>query len=358
MEKILKQFIRRITKFLMNRWTIYQNWKLYKKMVSGVKLRKLTKEQERLAQNYYKEKIGQKINLKWHKYYYTVNNMFTHKYIPLELYYTKVVSTLNDRTLSKAYADKNVTNYLFPHVLQPITILKNMNGFYYIDEKQISKNEAITTCSNLADAVIKQAMDSAQGKSIIRFSSSKGITSHNSMSIEKLLELYGKNFIVQRAVTQHPIFASLNSTSLNTVRLTTYRREEDVVVLSSLVRMGKKGSKIDNVSAGGLFCGINQDGFLSKYAYSLKPTRSYDKNELNIEFNKIAIPSYSQIIEKAKLMHLSLPYTKIVGWDFTVNNNNEVVLIELNLHSPGVYQLTGPALGNYTDEILEMISRK
>ena len=54
-------------------------------------------------------------------------------------------------------------------------------------------------------------------------------------------------------------------------------------------------------------------------------------------------------------MHMTLPYTRIIGWDFTVNDNNEVVLIELNLHSPGVYQLIGPALGNYTDEILEMV---
>lgn len=38
-----------------------------------------------------------------------------------------------------------------------------------------------------------------------------------------------------------------------------------------------------------------------------------------------------------------------------MNDKNEVVLIELNLHSPGVYQLIGPALGNYTDEILEMV---
>ena len=31
---------------------------------------------------------------------------------------------------------------------------------------------------------------------------------------------------------------------------------------------------------------------------------------------------------------MTLPYTRIIGWDFTVNDNNEVVLIELNLHSP------------------------
>ena len=355
---MMKILINKLKKIAIFYWVTYQKGKTYKEMTFGIKLKKLTKEQKRLAQKYYKEKTGRRINLKWHRYYYTINGLFTPEYLSVELYHTKIIPALNDTSMSKAYADKNITSRLFHQMVQPKAIIKNMNGFYYENDKPISKSDAIALCHNLADAVIKSTMDTAQGKSIIRFSSFNNIASHNNMPMEKLFDLYGKNFIVQEAVKQHPILASLNPTSLNTVRLTTFRRETDVVVLFSLVRMGKKGAKVDNVSAGGLFCKIHPDGHLDKYAYSTIPTKRYEKNELGVEFGKITIPYYSQIVEKAKSMHLSLPYTKIVGWDITVNDNDEVVLIELNLNSPAVYQLIGPALGDHSDEILSMIRTK
>ena len=40
--------------------------------------------------------------------------------------------------------------------------------------KVISEERALNICSNLSDAIIKQAVESAQGKSVIRFSSVQG----------------------------------------------------------------------------------------------------------------------------------------------------------------------------------------
>lgn len=83
---------------------------------------------------------------------------------------------MNDRSVTKAYADKNFTERLFPDVLQPKSIVKNINGFYYEGMKVISEERALDICSNLSDAIIKQAVESAQGKSVIRFSSVQGKT--------------------------------------------------------------------------------------------------------------------------------------------------------------------------------------
>ncbi len=349
-KSVFKRNLDKATKW----WVKYQKMRIYKEMVSGIKLRKLSKEEKKSIDSYYEKQLGKRINPRWHQYYYSINGLFTPKYIPLGLYYAQIVPMLNDRSVSKAYADKNFTEKLFPNILQPRTIIKNINGFFYLGEEPIMEEKALTICADLEDAVIKQAMETSQGRSVIRFSSSNG-TTNKGMSVQKLLESYRKNYIVQEVVRQHATLSRLNPTSLNTIRLTTFRRENDVVVLTSLLRMGRKGALVDNVSVGGVFCEINPDGKLKAPAYSIKPTGKYDYNDYGIKYDGIQVPQYEEVVKRAKEMHLQLPYTRIVGWDFTINENSQVVLIELNLHSPGVYQLIGPALGDYTDEILAML---
>ena len=332
MEKSVKHLFKATMKKLSQEWVKYQKRRIYKQMVSGVKLNKLSKEEKEEIRSYYEEHLGNAVNPRWHQYYYSINGCFTPKYVPLGLYYADILPLMNDRSVTKAYADKNFTERLFPDVLQPKSIVKNINGFYYEGMKVISEERALNICSNLSDAIIKQAVESAQGKSVIRFSSVQGKTDSDNCSVKELFKKYKKNFIVQQAVIQHPELSRLNPTSLNTVRLTTFRRENEVVVLTSLLRMGRKSP-----------------------AYGINPTGVYEENDFGLKYDGVVVPLFQQIVDEAKSMHMTLPYTRIIGWDFTVNDNNEVVLIELNLHSPGVYQLIGPALGNYTDEILEMV---
>lgn len=351
MKFLFKEMVKRFSQ----EWVKYQKRKIYKEMVSGIKLRKLSREEKESINSYYEDQLGKRVNIRWHQYYYSINGVFTPRYVPLGLYYATILPMLNDRSMTKAYADKNFTERLFPDVLQPKSIVKNINGFYYNGMEAISEKQAIDMCSNLPDAVIKQAVESAQGKSVIRFSSFEGKTTHNNSSIGELFYKYKKNFIVQQVVTQHPELSRLNPTSLNTIRLTTFRRENEVVVLTSLLRMGRKGASVDNVSVGGVFCEIDGSGRLKSPAYGINPTGVYEENDFGVKYDGILIPLFEQVVEEAKCLHMTLPYTRIIGWDFSINDEGKIVLIELNLHSPGVYQLIGPALGAYTDEILNMV---
>jgi Tubulin-tyrosine ligase family. len=67
------------------------------------------------------------------------------------------------------------------------------------------------------------------------------------------------------------------------------------------------------------------------------------------------LPCIEQIINKAKRLHLKLPHFKIIGWDFTIDESGEPVLIEYNT-SPGIMvQMTNcrPFFGDLTDRILD-----
>ena len=86
-------------------------------------------------------------------------------------------------------------------------------------------------------------------------------------TLPQLFGLYGGNFIIQKYIDQHHWFARFNESSLNTVRVLTYRRikNEEAVVLHRLLRAGRPGSVVDNQASGGIACAIDTDGRLMSF---------------------------------------------------------------------------------------------
>lgn len=325
-------------------------------MRKGCDIKPLSAEQKHEIKQFYKDNFGVDVNLKWHEYYYSVNGIYSPEYIPTYLYYTKICPKMNNPKQMAMYSDKNMIDKLIPSANIPETYVKNINGFFYINGQPASFDEAITRCSNLSDAIIKHSTETCKGKSVIRFSSVKGSAyiknNSSTLSMEELLRSYDKNYIVQKAISQCDEMASLNPTSLNTIRITTYKRDKDVVILFTVVRMGRKGSVVDNASAGGLYCGVNQDARLKKEAYTLTPFSKKSISDNGVKFEDFVIPEYEEMCSLVKKWHNKLPYAKFIGWDLAVNSNNEIVLVEINASEPGLFQAaTGPAFGDYTIEI-------
>lgn len=334
-----------------------------KKMRGRDTFTKLTKEQRQAVQSFWREKFGNTISLKWHEYYLCANGKFSTHYIPTYLYHSHIYPALNDGRIAVVYSDKNMIHKLLGDAVKlPKTYMQNINGVYYVEGKVVSKHEALSACLNVEDAIIKHSIDTCQGKSVLRFKCANGCVSGKDcpQTIEELLEQYGKDYIVQGAVRQSPKMAELNPTSLNTVRIMTYWSQSDgIVPVFAVVRMGRLGSVVDNASAGGLYCGVNlMDGSLQECAYTLVPFSSHKTTDNGIVLKDFVIPNFDKLKAKAVELHSHLPYTKIVGWDLCIDDENEIELVEINAAMPGVFQVaTGPAFGDYTEEILEYCRR-
>ena len=320
----------------------------------------LSPDQIKEIQQLYKKYFKEEINLKWHEYYSSVNKLYSPEYLPTYLYYAKIYPKMNPPRWADMYSDKNLIDKIVPSAPLPETYVKNINGYFYVGESSATFEEAIKACDNLPDAIIKHSIETCQGKSVLRFSSKDGQVivknDSSSMSIKELLESYGKNYIVQSAVSQCEKMASLNPTSLNTVRIMTYKRKTDVVVLFAVVRMGRMGTVVDNASAGGLYCGVNEDGSLKKEAYTLTPFSKMTASDNGVVFADFVVPQYSHMVSLVKKWHDDLPYVKLIGWDVAIDENDNIVLIEINAASPGLFQAaTGPAFGKYTSEIFDEV---
>ena len=95
--------------------------------------------------------------------------------------------------------------------------------------------------------------------------------------------------------------AKLHEDSVNTLRIATLHDGKEPVVLSAVVRMGANGSTVDNASNGGLFCGIKDNGHLTKYGYNRKG-EAFEKHPQGVVFHECVILNY----DKCKQLVLEL----------------------------------------------------
>lgn len=313
--------------------------------------RKLTKEQIKEVDDFYISIIGKKVPLYCHEYFYSRTGHFTKEYIPNNFYHVDLVPRANIHRLQGAFGDKNMCDFLFPDENIVHSILKNMNGYYYYEGRPVSEGEAISLCANLDNVVIKPSKES-KGHGVQLFSVKDGVTSLSGKSVAQLFKDYKKDFLIQDWVHQHKGMAALNPTSVNTLRILSYRSGMEILIIYSVVRIGRSGSVIDNQCAGGISTTISKEGRLGKNAFGGYAEDNITKTDTGITLDGYELPSYDKAIDFVKRLHLKLPFFNIVGWDVAIQEDGEPVLIEFNTN-PGLSQSAFKSgMGEYTERII------
>lgn len=298
----------------------------------------------------YWAKYGQKPSKMWLRLYAKDDEGFTPRYIPDNIWFSKIIPYYSNMMFRRPYEDKNFHDKLFTNLNRPKTIGKCIAGIYYdANGNIVTKEELIDIIYNADSSILKPSVDSGSGR-LIQFYD-KGIDTK--LSIDKKFEVLGQNFIVQKIVEQAKEIADINSNSLNTIRIVSFLFENEVHILSAIFRMGAKGSRVDNISAGGLQVNIDDKGRLFKEAMDTDRKIYYEHPNSGVKFENYQIPSFDKICEIVSEQHKTLPHFKIIGWDFGVDKDNKPVFIEYNT-CPDQNQMTGkPTFGDLTEKVLE-----
>ena len=347
---------------LYNRYLTFNSSRFLRKKINNYlkknKSKSLSNENELAIRTYYSKFGFKKLNVGWHQYYIDKNNLFSPKYIPEDIFYNLIEPQLNKKSFGRAFTDKNYLNVFLPSVKQPKIILKNINGSYYKNDRFISKNEAIEACSKIESFVIKPSIDSGGGKKVELIHTSE--PEFNEINkIDKLLSSYKKDFVIQEPIEPNKHLQLLNESSVNSIRVMSLLTEKETIILSSVIRIGSQGQFTDNTTIGGISVGIKSDGTLMDCGYDTNG-KKYTSTGNQYKFSGFSIPSFNTILEKTKELHKLLPHFNLVSWDFTLNKDEEIVLIEINLifQEINFHQLhNGPLFGEHTEEILSMIKK-
>jgi hypothetical protein len=301
------------------------------------------------------------------KVYPAFSRVKSSDYVPDNLFFTHIEPMLNNIDFSRSFADKNLYDRLIEKTVLPDIYLRKIHGAYF-DRNYEEIADVDSTLQDIAanneQVVFKYAITSQGGKNIAILDSDGDSLFHNKNRISKnwLDNNLNDNFLFQQVINQHPFYARFNHSSLNTIRVYTYRsvNDERVHVLHSILRVGKNGAFIDNISMGGKACGITPEGKLNGVVCDING-RLYQKvGEVNAK-EGLSLFKYKQITDTAKKIAKKQFYSRLIGFDLCVDSEEKIRLIELNNFDVGVdilQQCNGPLFGDFTDEIIDYCRRK
>ncbi|MCP4151661.1 MAG: hypothetical protein GY757_28215 [bacterium] len=252
---------------------------------------------------------------------------------------------------------------IFPHV-----ILRNIGGVYCDHDYNYIGDVAVFLAAITGEKlVVKPSIDTGSGKNV-RFFTRKDDAYYcndgEKLTLEYLTRSYGNNYLVQKYIRQHEYFNAFNKSSLNSIRVTTYRsvKTEEVTVLHANLRMGGEGSTVDNVNAGGAAVHIHPDGQVSDFASDKYGKKTYTPpSNPELKFSDMGpVPQFEQMKQIAKEIAKNYFYFRMLGFDFCLRDNGQVQLIEINFGGLGtVFQVdSGSLYGDLTDEVIEYCKNK
>lgn len=289
-------------------------------------------------------------------------NGFDPRYLTHNVYLPVVARKLNDYKWTKIFENKSLMGFL-PHglLICPKVFARQVNGEWYGEAmEQMSFEEVCLICAKNDALIIKDAVESSGGMGVEKLDI-KNLSKEQRVEILKSrLAARRKDVVVQEYIKQHPSFARFNASSLNTLRITTLYLNAQFSVCSIALRMGQQGAGVDNWGAGGIMLGVNPDGSLHDAGYDINLNKYTSSNGIVFKGACLEqVPELIREVEKAHTHDFSL--CKFIGWDVTVNESNQGVLIEVNSSQPGVIgeQLcTGPIFGARTQEVVDYCKAK
>lgn len=268
------------------------------------------------------------------------------------------------------YDDKNMFERILPPDFLPLAIIRKIRGHYYTKDYlpvHISSDEELMTYfAGYNKIVVKPSVDTESGRGVIVFTMNVDGTLKNNANINLSLNFldsnYQNDFIIQECLKQHPALAVLNPSSINTLRICTYRsvKTDEIIVTNIALRVGKNGSDVDNIHAGGIVFGVDKDGLINSYGSNHWGQTFQQFNGIDYSKQKLYIPELPTIISFAKEVANRIIHHRLLALDIMLNENGHPKLLEYNIggFSAWLFQFnTGSIFGEYTDEVIEYCSR-
>ena len=286
--------------------------------------------------------------------------------VPEDICHNIIEAVLNPPKYRALYEDKNYFDFFVGSENMPKTLLRCINGIFYdacynfIGKKDIE----VTKYINSPNIVIKGTIETSSGIDVLFYEKS-GNTYLEANGGGKILELsyiaerLKNNFIIQERGRQSEFFSTFCVSSINTIRLLTYRsvKDDKVHILNGALRMGQLGKLKDNAHQGGKIVSIDiNSGRLGNVVFDQYGNDYKYHNGIDFSVNHFCIPYWDRVLEFAKQIGESIKYHRLLNLDIMVDENNQPKLIEYNISSMSVwiFQFCGsPAFSDFTDEIIE-----
>jgi hypothetical protein len=275
----------------------------------------------KLADEYAREVLGHAHYAPWLYVYTALAGTFKEGWIPDNYYGSVVVPKVKG-----SYGDisflKPLTYTIFKSDKFP-DIASFVNGlFFAIDNTPINYRDVEDFLFNNAEKIVFKVDDSQQGAGIFFFE-------RKSFDIEKI-KLLG-NGIFQIYLVQHKLFDDFAPNSVATLRMTTVVDDEgDTSLRACYLRLGRtEDTHIQSKSNLRVPVDLSSGEF-STEGYLPNWLAVKEHPDAKIRFSGRYIPSFAQCVSTVLELHKRVPFARCIGWDVTVDIDENVRLIEWN----------------------------
>lgn len=277
---------------------------------------KLTKEQKRAIDKFYKQNYGKKIPYTYHRLYTAYTGNFDEKYIPNMVYAPYLERFLTDIAYGKVFTNKNTLSIfargLNAKMPQNI-VIGNESGYYDKDFNRITLSDVERILHNIGKVFVKRTTESCGGRGCAIANFINGFDTNSNLTVSEFISSYDKDFSIQEFIVCHDSISKIYPHSVNTFRVITYILDGEVYHCPIILRLGLGGSFTDNASAGGIFVAVDDDGTLHKSAFTEYRKEYTIHPDTNITFEGHKIEHLDKVIKLAERLQLAIPQVGIIN---------------------------------------------
>ncbi len=271
--------------------------------------------------------------------YYNWESCDISKFVSDAYYQTVIITKLNPinyglygiRHKNSYFSDKNYQEKFVENVKFPHTVARCINHDYY-DAKYnyITDSQLMDILNKYDKLVFKKSLGIGHGK---------GVKLCFKEDYKDMIQNFGSDFVIQEVLEQHEEMARFNNSSVNIVRITSLYWKGNVYILGSILRVGAPGAFCDHLGYGTInprIVALDEKGALIGPA--VDPNDGIIYGDLFGKKVTGIIPQYNRIKEIVFISHPKFAQHKIIGWDFAIDKDGNVVCIEYNSTVPGIIQ--------------------
>ena len=282
---------------------------------------------KKLCDEYAVEVLGHKRFAPWLYVYTAVSGGFKEGWMPENYYGSVVVPKLQGRY--GRVADLRGLNAVMLQSDAFPDLLAYANGIFFdIAYRFVSPDSVHDKLFKNHERVVFKLDNSLQGRGIHFFT-------RESFSVEKVEQL--GNGLFQSVVQPHALFTEFAKHSVATLRITTvYKDNGEVSVRACHLRMGS-GDETHVQSKTEIRVPINlESGAFHDVGYTAEYHETRVHPTSHLAFARNVIPAFKACVRTVTELHKKAPYTRCIGWDVTVDREENVRLLEWNAEHNGI----------------------
>lgn len=284
---------------------------------------KLSRNIRNQCDSYAKNYLGDIKYAPWLYVYSAIQGEFKHGWLPDNYYYKVIVEGL-DSVFSGPAELKPLSNRILKTNKLP-DLLYAKNGVFIepVNFKKISTSDARSFLFNEDDTVIFKSNNSAQGIGVRFYTEKEWDT--EAIKIE--------SGVFQRIIKQHDFFNNIFPHPGATIRITTALDDNGkATVRAAYLRLGRSNDSskhIQSKSAVRVAIDIGSgELFPTGYMVDWSSTKSHP--DTGVTFEGLVVPAFKNACIEVESLHNNYPFVESIGWDVSINDNEQVEIMEWN----------------------------